>query len=337
MFADGPRMHEFLAEMHREVFAGRPGQLLTVGETPGVRTEQAVLYTDPRRAELDMVFQFEHVSLDQSPTDKFAYAAPAPAAVKASLYRWQEALGETGWNSLYWDNHDQPRAVSRFGDDDPQWWQASAKTLATVLHGLRGTPYVYQGEEIGMTNYPFASGADLRDVEVVNYLAGLPSKGVDVESALHGIGRITRDNARTPMQWDDGRYAGFSAVSPWLPANPNTAWLNAAAQVGVAGSVFEHYRALIGLRRSVPALALGSFAAIEEYAADAAVWAYTRSLGGARLLVLANAGRDPRTLRVGQDWVGAGLLLGSGVEADRSLASETVELAGWESRIYLFE
>ena len=335
MFADGPRIHEFLAEMHREVFAGRPGQFVTVGETPGVTTEQAVLYTDPQRAELDMVFQFEHVSLDQSPTDKFAYAEAAAGAVKASLYRWQEALGATGWNSLYWDNHDQPRAVSRFGDDDPQWWAASAKTIATILHGLRGTPYVYQGEEIGMTNYPFAAPADFRDVEVVNYLAALPGRGIDVEAALHGIRKITRDNARTPVQWDGSRYAGFSSAAPWLPVNPNASWLNAEAQVDVPGSVFEHYRALIVLRKTLPVLAIGHFEALEPDPGEPGVWAYTRSLAGARLLVVANAGREHRTVEVGADWSGARLVLGSETGAQGALTDSTVSLAGWESRIYL--
>jgi len=337
LYADGPRMHEFLAEMHREVFAGRPGQFITVGETPGVTTQEAVLYTDPRRAELDMVFQFEHVGLDQLPTDKFAYAAPAPGAVKASLYRWQTALGQAGWNSLYWDNHDQPRAVSRFGDDDPQWWETSAKTVATILHGMRGTPYVYQGEEIGMTNYPFATGADFQDVEVVNYLASLRARGGDEETALTGIRKISRDNARTPVQWDSGPYAGFSSVSPWLPVNPNASWLNAAAQVGESGSVFEHYKSLIALRKSLPVLALGSFEAIESDAANPAVWAYTRTLGESRVLVVANAGREPVAVDVGEDWVGARLVLGSGLDVEPVLGAGPVPLAGWESRMYLIK
>ena len=158
-FVDGPHVHEYLAEMTREVFAGRDGEFITIGEMPGVTPEQARLYTDPARGELNMVFQFEHVSVDQGPAGKFDYVGLDLVVLKRSLHRWQAALAETGWNSLYWNNHDQPRVVSRFGDDHPDYWAASAKALATVLHGMRGTPFVYQGEELGMTNYPFRSPA----------------------------------------------------------------------------------------------------------------------------------------------------------------------------------
>jgi oligo-1,6-glucosidase len=155
MFADGPHVHDYLAEMTSEVFADRDGQYLTVGEMPGVTYEQARLYTGADRGELNMVFQFEHVQLDQSRFNKFDYLGLDRAALKKALHRWQRELATTGWNSLYWNNHDQPRAVSRFGDDDPAHWYRSATALATILHGMTGTPYIYQGEELGMTNYPF--------------------------------------------------------------------------------------------------------------------------------------------------------------------------------------
>ncbi len=192
-FADGPHVHEYLAEMTREVFAGRDGEFITVGEMPGVTPEQARLYTDSARGELNMVFQFEHVLIDQNPTNKFDYLGLDRIALKASLFRWQAALAETGWNSLYWNNHDQPRVVSRFGDDDPDHWEASAKALATVLHGMRGTPFVYQGEEIGMTNYPFLSAEDHRDVEAVNYYG---SVGRVRHRRSCGVGESGQDQPR---------------------------------------------------------------------------------------------------------------------------------------------
>jgi oligo-1,6-glucosidase len=167
-FADGPHVHDYLAEMTRETFGRCEGEFMTVGEMPAVSAEQARLYTDPARGELDMIFQFEHMAVDQSPRGKFDYRGLDLVVLKRTLNRWQAALAETGWNSLYWNNHDQPRVVSRFGDDDPDYWAASAKALATVLHGMRGTPFVYQGEELGMTNYPFRNALDHKDLEAVN-------------------------------------------------------------------------------------------------------------------------------------------------------------------------
>ena len=188
-FAHGPRVHDYLAEMTREVFAGRDGEFITVGEMPGVTLEEARHYTDPARGELNMVFQFEHLSVDHSPTNKFDYLGLDRLVLKNALYRWQEALAETGWNSLYWGNHDQPRVVSRFGDDDPDYWAASAKALATVLHGMRGTPYVYQGEELGMTNYPFRIPQDHKDLEAVNYYKHVLQLGGDEGAARARLAR----------------------------------------------------------------------------------------------------------------------------------------------------
>ena len=247
-FVDGPHVHDYLAEMIREVFGRRDGDFITIGEMPGVTPEQARLYTDPARGELNMVFQFEHVSVDQSPTNKFDYRGLDLVVLKRSLHRWQAALADTGWNSLYWNNHDQPRVVSRFGDDTPEYWAASAKALATILHGMRGTPFVYQGEELGMTNYPFRIPQDHKDLEAVNYYRNVVAVGGDEVAALAGLAKISRDNARTPMQWDAGPNAGFTSADPWLPANPNYTWLNAAAQIDATDSVFAHYQALIRLR-----------------------------------------------------------------------------------------
>jgi oligo-1,6-glucosidase len=330
-FADGPHVHEYLAEMTREVFGGRAGEFITVGEMPGVTTEQARLYTDPARGELDMVFQFEHMSVDQGPSSKFDYIGLDLIVLKRSLNRWQAALAETGWNSLYWDNHDQPRVVSRFGDDDPQYWAASAKALATVLHGMRGTPFVYQGEELGMTNFPFRNIHEHKDLEAVNYFHGVVDAGGDEAAALAGLAKISRDNARTPMQWDAGPNAGFTTGAPWLPVNPNHSWLNAQAQIEAPDSVFAHYRALIRLRHELPIFVDGEFAPL--MADDPQIWAYTRTTPEATLLVVANCGREPRTIDVGPEWLSAELLLGNLPDTAATLTS--LDLAGWDARIYL--
>ena len=273
----GPRIHEFLQEMHREVFAGRPDALLTVGEMPGVTVEQARLFTDPARAEVDMVFQFEHVGLDHEGS-KWRPVPLKMRDLKASLGRWQTGLADVGWNSLYWDNHDQPRAVSRFGDDSPRYRRDSATCLATLLHLHRGTPYVYQGQEIGMANHPFAGIDDFRDVESVNHFATAMVAGEDPAAVLAALRRMSRDNARTPVQWDDTENAGFTAGTPWLPVNPDHGEWNAAAQRGRPDSVLAHYRRLIALRHTLPVVALGDFTMVlpeHEH-----VYAFTRSLDG---------------------------------------------------------
>jgi oligo-1,6-glucosidase len=240
MFVDGPHVHEYLAETTREVFGGRDGEFITIGEMPGVTPEQARLYTDPARSELNMVFQFEHVSVDQGPAGKFDCVGLDLVVLKESLHRWQAALAEIGWNSLYWNNHDQPRVVSRFGDDDPDYWAASAKALATVLHGMRGTPFVYQGEELGMTNYPFRIPQDYKDIEALNYFKNVLEQGGDEDEARAGLAKMSRDNARTPMQWDAGSN-----------------------------------QALIRLRHELPILVDGDVTPL--MAQDPQIWAYTRT------------------------------------------------------------
>jgi oligo-1,6-glucosidase len=279
-----------------------------------------------------MVFQFEHMSVDQSPSDKFDYIGLDLVVLKRSLHRWQAALAETGWNSLYWNNHDQPRVVSRFGDDDPDFWAASAKALATVLHGMRGTPFLYQGEELGMTNYPFRTAQEYRDIEAVNYLRTVLELGNDEAVALAGVAEVSRDNARTPMQWSAERNAGFSDGDPWLPVNPNHVWLNAENQVDSADSVFAHYQALIRLRHESAVLIDGDFTPL--MAEDPQVWAYTRTTPTAKLLVIANCGRDGRTVDVGRDWTAAELLLGNMPGTPVTTMSSSLELAGWDARIY---
>lgn len=326
----GPRVHDHLREMYEHVFAGRRRPFLTVGEMPGVSAEEAKLFTDPARREVDMVFQFEHVDLDKGPSGKFDVVPLTMPELRANLMRWQVELAEVGWNSLYWDNHDQPRAVSRFGDDEGVWRERSARTLATVLHTLRGTPYVYQGEELGMTNVPFSSPEDFRDIESVNYIAEQTAAGVPFEELLPGLRFRSRDNARTPVQWTAGEHAGFTTGEPWIPVAPNHTEINAESQVGVEGSVFEHYRRLVELRHDEPAVSHGAVTPLAMDHPD--LWAFGREHEGTRLLTLAAFGRDPVAVphEVLDGWQQAECVLATSAGAARSVREDGV-LPGWES------
>ncbi|MFI6674891.1 alpha-glucosidase [Kribbella sp. NPDC050470] len=288
-YLSGPQIHEYLQEMHREVFAGRPGQLLTVGEMPGVTVDEAKLFTDPDRGELDMVFQFEHVNIDHG-TSKFDPVPFDLGLLKASLGRWQAGLAERGWNSLYWDNHDQPRVVSRFGDDG-EHRARSAKMLATVLHLHRGTPYVYQGEELGMTNAPWTAIEDFRDIESLNHYRAAVAVGADPAAVVASMRSHSRDNARTPMQWDGSPQAGFTDGTPWIAVNPNCQEINALAELADPDSVFHHYRRLIELRHTEPVVAHGTFTMLLPD--HQVVYAFSRRLGDVELVVLGNFSSEP--------------------------------------------
>ena len=321
----GPRIHEFLAEMHREVFAGRDEVLLTVGEMPGVTVEEAVLFTDPARAEVDMVFQFEHVGLDHG-ASKWDVHPLHMRDLKASFGRWQAGLAEVGWNSLYWDNHDQPRAVSRFGDDSPRFRRDSATCLATLLHLHRGTPYVYQGQELGMANFPFTTVDDFRDVESVNHFGTAMVAGEDPAGVLAALRQMSRDNARTPVQWDASPNAGFTTGKPWLQVNPDHTEWNAAAQREDPTSVLAHYRRLIALRHENPVVALGDFAMLLPEHDD--VYVFTRTLDGEVLLVVCNLSRTPYLLAdLLPHAVETQLVLGNLPDEDPEL------LRPWEARV----
>ena len=330
----GPRIHEFLQEMHREVFAGREARLLTVGEMPGVTVEQARLFTDPARHEVDMVFQFEHVQLDQG-VDKFHPTGFRLLDLKASFGRWQAGLADVGWNSLYWNNHDQPRVVSRFGDDSEQYRVLSAKTLATVLHLHRGTPYVYQGEELGMTNGVFGAISDFRDIESLNYYAAaMASEGSgqpDDSEVLAALRRMSRDNARTPMQWTAGNNAGFSSAQPWIGVNPNHRQVNAEAALADPDSVYSHSRKLIALRHGHPVVARGDFTMLLPQ--DPQVYAFTRRLDSEVWLVLGNFTSAEATVALpdASDWSAAELMLGNYPAVP---ASASLLLRPWECRVY---
>ncbi|WP_111766648.1 glycoside hydrolase family 13 protein [Nakamurella deserti] len=327
LYQNGPRIHEFLREMHGAVFEGRP-KLLTVGETPGTSVEHAVVYTDPANPEVDMIFQFEHVGLDFD-GPKWNYTGLDLLDLKASFGRWQAALADVGWNSLYWDNHDQPRAVSRFGDDGA-FRVESAKLLATVLHLHRGTPYVYQGEELGMTNIGFDSGEDFADIESVNFYREAVAAGRSPEDILPGMRAMSRDNARTPVQWTAGDNAGFTTGTPWFRVNPNHTEINAAAERANPDSVFHHYRKLIELRHTEPTVAVGDFTML--LATDPTIYAFTRRLDATTLLVVANFSGDEVTVPVGDEidatWGDAELVIGNYPDAGGGLT-----LRPWEARV----
>jgi oligo-1,6-glucosidase len=326
----GPRIHEFLAEMHAEVLAGRDDALLTVGEMPGVTVEEARLFTDPARREVDMVFQFEHVQLDQGAT-KWDHHRLDLRDLKACLGRWQSGLADVGWNSLYWDNHDQPRVVSRFGDDGAYRVQ-SAKMLATVLHLHHGTPYVYQGEELGMTNAPFTRIDDYRDIESLNHHAAAVAAGADPGAVLADLRAMSRDNARTPMQWDASLNAGFTTGTPWIAVNPDHTEVNAEAQLADPDSVLHHYRRLVELRHTEPAVAFGRFTMLLPR--DPVVYAFTRRHEGTELLVLGNFSGDTVAADVPDagEWARAEVLVAN--YPDPEGAAQRCELRPWETRVH---
>jgi oligo-1,6-glucosidase len=336
-FTNGPRNHEFLQEMHAAVFAGRDAHVLTVGEMPGVTIPEAVLFTDPARHELDMVFQFQHVQLDVG-ANKFDLRPLHLPDLKAAMADWQRGLAERGWNSLYFGNHDQPRSVSRFGDDSAAHRVASAKTLATVLHLHRGTPYVYQGDELAMANAPFAAITDFRDIQTLRYYAEAAERaerdGTDLPALLAAMARMSRDQGRTPVQWDASPGAGFTTGTPWLAINPDHTTVNAAAQVGDPGSVFEHYRRLIALRHEDPVVTDGDFELLLPE--HPAIWAFRRRTPDAELLVAANFSADvvDADLALDADWADASVVLTS-LDGDAPLqAPPGLKLRPWESVVW---
>lgn len=281
---NGPRLHEFLRELSRETFQKR--DLITVGEAWGATPEIAKKYSNPDGSEFSMVFQFEHIGLDQQEgKEKWDLAPLSLVKLKACLAKWQKELYQNGWNSLFWDNHDLPRIVSRWGDDG-RYRTESAKMLAAVLHGMQGTPYIYQGEELGMTNVKFSDIRDYRDVETINMYYERMEAGYEREDVMRSIYAKSRDNARTPMQWSRKMNAGFTAGTPWISVNPNYMQINAEAEMENPDSVYHFYKKLVHLRKEYPVFADGEFRLLLPE--DEAVFAYTRTDQKSRMLVCAN-------------------------------------------------
>lgn len=303
----GPRVHEFLKEMNREVLSRY--DIMTVGETSGVTIEEAVKYAGENENELDMVFQFDHVEGDGK-YGKWTDEKVSLPYLKKTMEKWQTALYGKAWNSLFWDNHDQPRAVSRFGDDRPQYREISAKMLATCLHMMQGTPYIFQGEELGMTNYPFTSMEEFRDIESIHaYRDWVESGKLSHDVFWPCLLRKSRDNARTPMQWDSSDNGGFTTGTPWIPVNPNYTFINAQAAVKDPDSVFHYYRQLLTLRKQHEIIVYGSFELLLPE--DPSIFAYTRTLEQEKLLVVCNFTENALPFEIPAEFSSASRLIGN--------------------------
>ena len=302
----GPRVHEFLQEMNREVLSKY--DVMTVGETSGVTIEEAQKYAGNDRNELNMVFQFEHVESSDKDYGKWTTAKYDFKEFKKIMIKWQEELQGKAWNSLFLGNHDQPRSVSRFGNDNPAYRDTSAKMLATCLHMMQGTPYVYQGEELGMTNVYFDKLEDYRDIESINFYTELTEAGLlTPEYMMKCLMLRSRDNARTPMQWDDSKQAGFTEGEPWIKVNPNYKKINAAQQLEDPDSVFHYYQKLIRLRKEKDIIVYGEFEPL--YREDEQIFAYTRKQDQEKLLTVCNFSDKNAEVEVPEEFKGAECLI----------------------------
>ena len=309
----GPRIHEFLHEMNQEVLSKY--DVMTVGETSGVTIEEAQKYAGDDREELNMVFQFEHMDVDSDEkSGKWTTRKMDLRDLKNILTRWQKGLQDIAWNSLYWENHDQPRSVSRFGNDSDEYREISAKMLATCIHMMQGTPYVYQGEELGMTNCPFNTLDNFRDLESINAFHELTEQGkMTEEDMMAAIGYKGRDNARTPMQWDDSVYAGFSTANPWIMVNPNYTKINAKDQVNREDSVFKYYQKLIKLRHESELIVYGTYDLILDDDKD--IYAYIRTLGDEKLIVYCNFSENTREVELPEEFTNGKVLISNYIDA----------------------
>jgi oligo-1,6-glucosidase len=329
-FMNGPRIHEYLKEMNEKVLSHY--DVMTVGEMPGVDVAEAQNYTADDRNELNMVFQFEHVDLD-SGDGKWDVQPLKLKDLKDTFTKWQKGLEGAGWNSLYLNNHDQPRMVSRFGDDTT-YRVESAKMLATFLHTLQGTPYIYQGEELGMTNVHFDSIDEYKDIETLNmYKEKVAQEKEDPVNIMHSIYKKGRDNARTPMQWDDSKNAGFTSGNPWIKVNPNYKEINAEDAVNDPDSVYQYYKELIRLRKENPILVYGQYDLILEEHEQ--IYAYTRRYEGETLLVILNFSDQESefVLPEGLKHGGKSLLI-SNYEVNEEEGIDQFTLRSYEARVY---
>lgn len=330
LVADGPKLNDYLHEMNDKVLSHY--DVMTVGEMPSSKPEDAISYTGLDSHELNMVFQFQHVALEPNPDKLLGKWNDQPVKLpelKTALSRWQKALDGKGWNSLYWNNHDQPRAVSRFANDDPKYRVRAAKMLGTTLHMMQGTPFVFEGEELGMANVHYTSIDQYEDLESINAYRELVEKKklVDGPTMLKYLANISRDNARTPMPWDAGKNAGFSDVKPWFALNPTYKEINAKAVLEDKDSVFYHYQKLIQLRHDSDLVKFGTYDEIDPD--DAEVFAYRRHYQSKTLLVISNF--TANTVTRDYDQGKADKLVISNYDDDQG-----TELRPYESKVYVF-
>ena len=311
--ANGPHVHEYLQEMRQKALNN--ADTITVGECSGVTLEEAKKYARSDEKELNMVFQFEHMDVDSDEkAGKWTTRKMDLRDLKKILTRWQKGLQDIAWNSLYWENHDQPRSVSRFGNDSDEYREISAKMLATCIHMMQGTPYVYQGEELGMTNCPFNTLDNFRDLESINAFHELTEQGkMTEENMMAAIGYKGRDNARTPMQWDDSAYAGFSTANPWIMVNPNYTKINAKDQVNREDSVFKYYQKLIKLRHESELIVYGTYDLILDDDKD--IYAYIRTLGDEKLIVYCNFSENTREVEFPEEFTNGKVLISNYIDA----------------------
>ena len=327
---NGPRLHEFLQEMSRETF--QKGDLITVGEAWGATPKIAKLYSNPDGTEFSMVFQFEHMVMDQQEGKEKWDLAPLPfVKLKKCLAKWQKALYGCGWNSLFWDNHDLPRIVSRWGDDG-KYRKESAKMLALVLHGMQGTPYVYQGEELGMTNVRFPDISSYEDIETLNMYRERLDAGYKEDEIMKSIYAKSRDNARTPMQWSGEENAGFTTGKPWIRVNPNYTDINAESEKKDPDSVYHFYRKLIRMRKEYPVFVDGKFELLLPE--DEQVFAYLRTDSDTQMLVCANFTGEPAECQISGEWKEAQVLLHNYAD-DVPECGESLQLKPYEAFILL--
>ena len=328
MYASGPKLHDYLQEMNREVLSKY--DIMTVGEAFGVTLEQTPLLVDERRNELNMIFHFDVVRLDRG--EAWRWKPWALPDLKAIYSRFDKGLDTHSWHTVFLSNHDNPRAVSHFGDDSPEFRVPSAKLLSTMLLTLKGTPFIYQGDELGMTNYPFRRIEEFDDVEVKNaWKAEVLTKQVDPEEFFAHMLKTSRDHSRTPMQWNDSDNGGFtSAVKPWLAVNQNYKQINAQQAQTDPDSIYNYFRRMIDLRKKTPALIYGDYDDLDP--ANPVIFSYTRTLGSARYLVVLNFSKDEVAYSFPDDRKGKRLLI-SNLDSEEENVSQ-VNLRAWEARVY---
>lgn len=321
---NGPKLHDYLQEMNQATFGGK--DLLTVGETWGATPEIAKLYSDPERDELSMVFQFEHIGLDEVAGQSKWVSRPLQIKeLKEVFSKWQTELGDQGWNSLFWNNHDLPRIVSRWGNDE-DYHEKSAKLLAILLHCMKGTPYIYQGEEIGMTNHVVADITEVEDIESRNMYAERLAAGRSKETLLAAINRKGRDNGRTPMQWDASPYAGFTTGTPWLAVVPNYPKINVTHALRDPHSIFYTYQQLIQLRKEQPIMVWGEYKLLTETADD--VFSYLRIYENKRWLIVTNFSNDPHSFTYPEGTLGKVIISNLTTVIPRE---QTIHLEPWDA------
>ena len=327
--ANGPHVHEYLQEMRKKVL--NRTDTITVGECSGVTLEEAKKYANSDETELNMVFQFEHMNVDADKKGKWTDRKMDLKDMKEVLSRWQKGLEDVAWNSLFWENHDQPRSVSRFGDDK-KYRETSAKMLATCLYMMQGTPYIYQGQELGMTNVPFGGIEDFRDLESINAYHELTESGVFTEEEmLRYLCYKSRDNARTPFQWSAGENAGFTTGMPWIMVNPNYREINAEEQMGREDSVFHYFRKLIRLRKENEVIIYGIYDLLLPDSKE--IYAYTRTLGEEKLLVVCNFSDGEVSFDVPEEFRKGEILIGNYADA---AVKERMTLRPYEAVVVRF-